>query len=342
MMRKKMQKKFLLTFSYIILFSLIIISFDQHKTLFSDDDPDKPHVSLISVKYRGGIITIYFEPLLDVNLRYRIYRSRTLIKDDESLRDATLVSEISKYELPFYDDPQEDGKYNYLITVVEDDIEHIIFIPFQNMNINPVDYSPYPHAVDSIRVSSGTGGSVEIYFTPVKPEDTYLLYKSDKMIDEIDDQELIGTIKGEDGHFSVVLKENTPLYFAITVKNRLNVLNNNVIYGMNMTETPFTYVKTEEPAVKRITNRELIDDNLKSNFYRADYSKALEVFVMILQKKDLTADEKAVVHFYMGQCHYYLGDYRTAIKYFILSKEVSGYRNMSEIWIDRSLAKTRS
>jgi hypothetical protein len=342
MMRKIIKKKLILTFSYIALFGLLIISFNEYNIVFSDDGTDIPHVSLISVKYSDGIITVYFEPLLNVNLRYRIYRSRTPIKDNDSLSDATLVSEISKYELPFYDTPVVDGKYNYLITIVEKDTEHIIFIPFQNMNINPIDYSPYPHVVENIKITSDIKDSIKISFNPVKPEYTYLLYKSDKMIDEITEQELIGTIKGENGHFRVTLEENTPLFFAVTVKNRLGVLNKNIIYGMNMTETAYTYVKKIEPEVKKITNQQLIDDNLKSNFYKAEYVKALGRFIQILEKKDLTADEKAVVHFYMGQCHYYLGNYEDAIRYFILSKEVNQYKNMSEIWLDRSLAKTRS
>ncbi|KKL19166.1 hypothetical protein LCGC14_2468230, partial [marine sediment metagenome] len=69
--------------------------------------------------------------------------------------------------------------------------------------------------------------------------------------------------------------------------------------------------------------------------------KTLDGFIPILKKENLTAAEKAVIHFYMGQSHYYLGNYKEAIKYFILSKEATKYKNMSEIWIDRSLAKTR-
>ena len=70
MMRKEIKKKLLLTFSYIALISLFVISFPEHNVVFSDNELDKPHVSLLSVRYNTGIITIYFEPLLNVKLRY--------------------------------------------------------------------------------------------------------------------------------------------------------------------------------------------------------------------------------------------------------------------------------
>ena len=96
MMIKKSNKKFILTFSYIVLFGLLTISLREYNIVFSDDDPEEPHVSLLTAKYRQGMITIYFEPLLDADLRYRIYRSKTLIKDESALDNATLISEISK------------------------------------------------------------------------------------------------------------------------------------------------------------------------------------------------------------------------------------------------------
>ena len=350
-MRKEIKKKLLFTFSYIALFSLIVISFPEHNVVFSDDELGKPHASLLSVKYSAGIISIYFEPLLNVNLRYRIYRSQSLIKDDASLNEATLVSEISKYEIPFNDTPETDGKYNYLITIVENDIEHIIFIPFQSMNIIPVDYSPFPRMVESIEIKPGSEDSVDISFKPANPDSTYFLYRSSEIIDEITQQklnekpkqELIGTTKGEDGHFTITFEENIPHYFAITVKNRKDVLNEIVFPGRNMTDEPYIFAKKTETTagVIIVPNQELIDDNLKNNFYKADYLKTIDGFIPILKKENLTVAQKAVIHLYMGQCHYYLGNYKEAIKHFILSKEANQYKNTSEIWIDRSLAKTR-
>jgi hypothetical protein len=359
MMRKEIKKKLILTFLYIAIFSIFVISSPEYNAVFSDDEPEKPYVSLLSVKYRAGIITIYFEPLLNVNLRYRIYRSQSLIKDDASLIEATLVSEVSKYELPFNDTPGIEGKYNYLITIVEKDIEHVTFIPFQNMNINPIDYSPFPQMVENIEIKPGSEEKVEISFKPINPNSTYFLYRSNEIIKEIaqqefiekpdqalskkPNQELIGTIKGEAGHFTITLEEHIPHFFAITVKNRLDVLNEIVFPDRNMTDEPYFFEKTGETTAGAITvtNQELIDDNLKNNFYKSDYLKTLNGFIPILKKENLTAAQTAVIHFYMGQCQYYLGNYKEAIKHFIISKEVNQYKNMAEIWIDRSLAKSR-
>ena len=69
-MRKEIKKKLILTFLYVTIFSLLVISSPEYNVVFSEDEPEKPHVSLLSVKYRAGIIIIYFEPLLIVNLRY--------------------------------------------------------------------------------------------------------------------------------------------------------------------------------------------------------------------------------------------------------------------------------
>jgi tetratricopeptide (TPR) repeat protein len=90
---------------------------------------------------------------------------------------------------------------------------------------------------------------------------------------------------------------------------------------------------------KKITNEELIRNNLSNNFYRGNYQKALDTFLPILGKSDITVTEMAMGHFYMGQCYFYLGNYKNAVKYFILSKELQQFKNRSEVWIDRCLER---
>jgi hypothetical protein len=86
---------------------------------------------------------------------------------------------------------------------------------------------------------------------------------------------------------------------------------------------------------------ELIDHNLRQNFYTGQYRTALTNFQSILKSDKITDDQRGLVAFYTGQCYFYLGQYEKAVKQFVVSKEFSGYHSSSEAWIKRCLGLIR-
>ena len=157
------------------------------------------------------------------------------------------------------------------------------------------------------------------------------------------------------GVFELAYAKETPYYFAVTAVNGAGAENRVLTPGRNSTLEPFIEKlekkkvegKKKEPpkaaaAAKApvvITPGELIDGNLRSNFFKGDYSKTLVSFTTILERKELSLRDKSTVHFYMGQCYFYLGEYKKAIRSFILSKEDPGSVRRSESWIDRCLER---
>ena len=313
----------------------------------------EPYVTLLTTKYQSGEIRISFEPLKDENIRYRVYRSQNIIMDEKALSNAVMVCEITNQGIPYLDAPETDGKYYYSITLLENGKEYKTFIPFQNINVNPIDYSPFPEMVQNIDIKAKTDDQIDLYFTPAHHDYTYTLYTSSSEISEITEQEPFTTLKGSTDRFSVPVKKDTPYYFVITVANRFGVENNDITPGKNENSEPYmikSVEKVEEKKIvmeekeivrprKKITNEELIRNNLSNNFYRGNYQKALDTFLPILGKSDITVTEMAMAHFYTGQCYFYLGNYKNAVKYFILSKELQQFKNRSEIWIDRCLER---
>ncbi len=318
---------------------LIVIIFLYPGLSLSAETEEELYPTLITVKYHEGLIIITFEPTKYKNLKYRLYRANEPIKTEARLIDAVLVGEVSENEIPFSDNPESDGKYTYAITILKNGVEHINLIPFQNIMLNPVDYSPFPQRVEKIEISPEDGKQIKLYFSPVNLEYIYNLYISHDKISEISDQKPSATLKGEN-HFSVSIVENTPYYFIITSTNRLGVENKDIVVGKNENSEAYLIKSVKKPAVrivKKKTNMALIENNLQYNFYKGKYRKSLNTFLSILKKRDLTGYEKATVHFYTGQCYYYLEMNSKAIKYFILSKKVKKYSSNSEAWIDRCL-----
>ena len=95
----------------------------------------------------------------------------------------------------------------------------------------------------------------------------------------------------------------------------------------------------EEPAEP--TYAELINHNLRKNFYEGQYRAALTDFLSMLESGSLTEDEKGLVIFYTGQCYFYLGEYEKAVKQFIISKEFPAYHDGAEMWMKRSLGRVK-
>jgi len=323
----------------------IIITYNLSNTALAEENPQTSEIfpSLIKVIYENGEILIEFEPVKDENIKYNIYRSKTSPIIKTNIIDAKLLKEITKNKIPFKDIPENDGKYYYAATAVKDGKEYLNLVPFQNTIVNPIDFSPFPKTVEEIDIKIIKDTDIEIKYSPVIKTYTYKLYSSSDKITDINGLHALKIQNGNKDSFNVTIEKNTPYYFLITNVNRLGIENNSIILGKNENIKPFMIKKLEEikkKEVKRkiiITNKNLITMNLKNNFYKNNYEKALNEFFSILKRKTLNTSEKETVYFYMGQCYFYLGDYRKAIKYFILSKIT--FKGQSEAWIDRCLER---
>ena len=322
-------------------------------------------VTLINPKYEDGYISLSFEPIEDINLQYRVYRSDKPIISQSDIEQATLIGEIDVKGIPLKDYPGIDGRFFYAVTVLEEFPE---LIPYLNTTTNPIDFSPLPEVIDTFTITpfdmeDGTH-LLNIQFIPTTVEYTYNLYTNMNPISEVGDISLSSTAPGTVGYFELTVEENSPLFMAITVLNRLGTENKTLIPGRNVTTGPFlieskegetvvrkpdlapfqqptTELDEEEETAAALSAVELINRNLQSNFYRGNYAEALSNFKTILSRGDLTGEERGFAALYAGQCSFYLRDYRKAIKYFVLSKEAEGYEGMADAWIERSLSRVQ-
>ncbi len=350
-----------------ILFSIAALPLIGQEGLVTEDR----FVTLISSKYEEGFVSLSFEPIEGPNLQYRVYRSDKPIISQADIERATLIGEISAGEIPLKDSPGVDGRFYYAVTVTE---EFPDLIPYLNTTTRPIDFSPMPEVIDTfnITVLDHENGErrLSIQFIPATDEYTFNLYTGMIPITKLDDTEPYATATGVDGRFELSVQENTPVFMAITVLNRLGVENKTLIPGRNVTSEPFlieveegeTVVRKPEmepeketspedrgkPEVKEpekvtgtLSPGELIEQNLRSNFYTGNYGRALDNFRSILSRGDLTTEERGSAAFHAGQCSYYLRDYEKAVKYFVLSKEAEGYEGMADAWIERSLSRVQ-
>jgi hypothetical protein len=310
-------------------------------------DEESLYPTLISAVYDSGAVIINFEPLADPGITYRVYRSPSPIEEGAELTSTDLVSDITADEIPFTDTPDKGGEYYYAVTTVGDGHEYTDLVPFQNVTLKPVDYSPIPKPVESLTISLSDNLTALISFSPVRKDYIYALYSSSQPIEMIEKRKPDSTLHGTEGRFSVRIEEETAYFFLITTSNRLGAANPSVVPGKNTNTEAFIAKKKEAPAetVKkktgpkkvRVSAKSLMERNLKNNFYRGYYTRALRVFNDILKHKDLSASQRAAVYFYMGQCYYYSRDYDSAVRYFIFSKSDVRYRNKAELWIERCL-----
>jgi hypothetical protein len=305
--------------------------------------------TLISVRYETGAVVIGFEPISESGTVYRIYRSTAPIKTEEDLLSSDPVVEIAPEELPYTDKPNIGDRYYYAVTVLGKEGERTDLVPFQNSTLYPVDYSPMPDPVRSIKITQADGPIASLTFSPVRMDYTYSLYISSQPIDLLDGKSPDFVLEGGKDRFAVEIQEETPFYFLITTSNRMGVENRCVVKGENTNIEAFIIKKSEEesktlkakgkkrttPKKKQISVKSLIERNLKYNFNRGYYSRALMEFNGILKRQDLSFSQQGAVYFYMGQCCFYTNDYKSAIRYFILSKSVSQYKNSAELWIER-------
>jgi hypothetical protein len=312
-------------------------------------------VTLLNPQYEEGSIRLSFEPVQEPNLRYRVYRSTKPIISTADIEGSEFIVEITANDLPLYDEPVSEGRYYYAVTVTEEFPE---LFPYLNTTTKPVDYVPLPEVIDSFEIqrlepAAGTGRRIALRFRPARPENGYNLYTSTKPIRDLGEVPLSASVSGADGRFEITVDGESSLYFAITTVNRLGVENETLIAGRNLSTSPFNPAppvvkkkeekKEKEPVAAPAPPepRAVIDRTLKNTFYPGHYGKALQSFETLLLREDLTSMERAEVNFYSGQCYFYLGEYRKAVKRFVLSKSVEDFNKPADAWIERSLSRVR-
>ncbi len=317
---------------------ILLVTFTAAVSLNAREPADDTFITLLKVQYTGGIVTVRFETIQNEDVQYRIYRSTSTITAKPDLADARLAGEIGSDELPFTDRPERDGKYYYMVSVVKDDIEYFSFIPYQNTTLTPIDFAPVPDPVQSVTVQKLQDTAL-IRYSPVRKDYTYRLYVQDRETMDLSGLSPRTEMGGDRSGFRVAFKESQRCYFYVTTVNRLGVENRSVLSGVNTAVLIPVVRKIIQPKPKPPTNREFIDRNLRTNFYKARYSTALDNFKKIERNRNLRKRELAEIHFYSAQCLFYLGDYKGAIKLFIQGKEEGMDSGMSDAWIQRCLDK---
>jgi hypothetical protein len=345
---------------------VLLFAFGTPCALFSDEDDGKDFLypTLLNVAYDAessyaGSVVILFEGIEGENAFYRIYRASTPLSSTRSPTSAELAAEVTIGQLPYRDVPREEGMYYYAVTAVLGDEEKLILVPYQNTTVSAVDFAPLPPAVETFEIRRQKETTVSIPFSPRAPENTYNLYVSGNPIESLSGLGAEETVADRD-FFELTLKENTPYYFAITSQNRLGAENRALTPGENASADPFELEPAAGPAAKAAEKKSEpespspleakrvpktpspaadVDRVLRTRFYKGEYAEALEGFRSILARENLSPSEKSSVHFYMGQCEFYLGAYRNAIRYFILSKEDPKRKGPADAWIDRCLER---
>jgi hypothetical protein len=339
--------------------------------LGADEDAEEEtlYPTLLSAAYdaespRAGSIEILFEGVEGENVRYRIYRepARAPAGDETGasappgsavdLSAAELAAEVTAGELPYRDVPPESGGYRYAVTAVVGGEERRTLVPYQNATVSPIDFAPLPPPIERFEVRRGRGSGVSILFSPRTPQTGYRLYVSGSPVETLEGLEASQTVTGG-GEFQLVLRENVPYYFAITPVNRLGAENRNLTPGKSASAQPYRIEppvvpappkprppsvpekpppRKEPPSAKAATDRVL-----KTSFFEGRHAEALVELRSILARGNLNTRDASTLHFYIGQCEFYLGEYRSAIRSFVLSKEDSVREKPAEAWIERCL-----
>ncbi len=321
---------------------LLLTTFAAAIYLNAQEAADGIFITLLKANYVRGAVVIRFETVQDEDVYYRIYRSTSPITKRSDLVEtspegAHLAGEIRGDELPFSDRPEKDGKYFYMVSVVKGGIEYFSFIPYQNTTLTPVDFSPVPEPVQGLTIQKLQDGVVSVRYSPVRNDYLYRIYISEEETADLSSLSPYTETRGIDGGFKVNLQKGKRYFFYVTTRNRLGVENRAVYEGKNTAALSLVIKKTVRSKPKAPATRELIDRNLRINFYRGRYRQALESFRALAKKRNLAKRETAVIHFYSAQCLFYLGDYRNALKLFIQGKAEGADSGMSDAWIERCL-----
>jgi hypothetical protein len=326
--------------------------------------------TLITASYKNGIVKIDFEPVgfqpdgRVPSFVYRIYRSKERMTKAEDLRQAVVVADVVGEEnIPYLDTPEADGAYYYAVTLLRDKSESADLFPYQNTTMYPVEYAPLPYSVSDISISAVDRTTASVSFSPLGGRYTYYLFRSNSPFND-SSVEAAGTgtagtgtagtgtagavMKTEECCFKVQITEETPYYFLVTTANRMGIENKTVVPGENTNIEPFLVRKKEEKKQVKVKTAwvkpkpnasDLIERTLRRYFYRGRYTEALKSFETLLKRRDLSSSQRGRSYFYMGQCYYYSGKFKEAIRLFILCKSTGQYAGESELWIDRCLEK---
>lgn len=317
---------------FFFLFFVCTLSADE-----SDFD-ELMYPTLISATYRMGKVLIDFEPAEADGVTYKIYRSNQPVVSHADLSAVECTTEISSNALPYQDEPVGDGKYWYAITVKTENEEHVKIVPYQNATVGSVDFSPFPHTVEELDIAPESERNIRIHFTPLYPDYTYLLYVHNEAFVDTAGLEPVKDVKGNNT-IHLRIEYGRPYFFLITTMNRLGVENTDIVSGKNTNKSAFILEKkTTKPSSQGPSLQQRIEQTLQFSFYRGNYSKALQAFQSLLPE-ELTSSERGTVHFYIGQCFYYLGEYEKAIKNFILSKESDAYKSSAAVWMERCIER---
>jgi hypothetical protein len=345
----------------ILLFLVLLFTLETACALFADEDADEGffYPTLLKVAYdaespHAGSVVVLFEGIEPEDAHYRIYRAVTPLTNAQSLASAELAAELTTGQLPYRDVPQDEGAYFYAVTAVIGDDEKPILVPYHNTTVSAIDFSPLPRSVETFEIRREKGTTVSIPFSPLARETVYNLYVSDALIESTRDL-LPSQSVANRGFFELALIENTPYYFAITAQNRLGAENRELTPGENASVGPFKIEPVVEPAPKAAqppkkipipkkppkipSPSEEMDRVLRTHFYKGEYAEALVGLRAILARERLSTTEKSAVHYYIGQCEFYLGAYGNAIRSFILSKDDPKREGPADAWIERCLER---
>ncbi len=309
--------------------------------------PGEPgYATLLSARCRRGEVVVTFQPSGD--RPHALYRSTRPLLNETDLEQALVVARVGPGQVPVADIPDQDGRYFYAVIPLPPREDRVVLVPFHNTMVYPVDFAPFPRGVEEFQVSQ-QGAAVAVRFTPSRPGSAYRLYLSEEPFQEPGSMQPARSVQGGEDGFVLVLEPGKPCYFGITEVNRLGVENRDLVPGKNLSREPFVPEDAEPPAPKepktpgpepeaaprRNYDREM-DHTIRQSFLTGRYERALSAFLRLLTE-ELTARQRGRASFYAGQSAYYLGRYREALRFFIVSKENDGYRDMAELWIHRCL-----
>lgn len=89
------------------------------------------------------------------------------------------------------------------------------------------------------------------------------------------------------------------------------------------------YIFSEEREENAIGDDYLLQMILKRSFFVGDYKKASEELVKFLSvNREKGASDRA--YFYIGECYYFSGDYKTALKFFLHTQSI--YKELTRKW----------
>lgn len=125
--------------SYLFTFTTLLLTLFLAMPLLSQEKKAVPFVSQLSAEAAFGKVRLSWKNPANFEQYISIYRSSTVIEDENSLKKATKIITLKEGEEEYIDSPQY-GSYYYtlLVTSKFTQKDNIIFIPFRNYTTRPV------------------------------------------------------------------------------------------------------------------------------------------------------------------------------------------------------------